>query len=55
MPTIDVYKLDEDMIRKATEEDCKEDVLYLGDRKYTLKDRCVMWHDDFQARKVIGE
>lgn len=54
MPTIDVYKIDEDLLREATDEDSKENVLHLGDCKYALKDRWCVWQDDFEARKVIG-
>ena len=54
MPTIDVYKIDEDLLIEATDEDDKDDVLHLGDYKYVLKDKFVFWTDDFEERKVIG-
>ena len=36
MPTIDVYKINEDMIREATEEDRIDRVMYFNDKKYVL-------------------
>lgn len=54
MPTIDVYRIDEDMIREATDEDCTEEMMYLGDSKYVLKDKWVVLTEDFGVRKVIG-
>lgn len=54
MPTIDVYRIDEDMIREAADEDCTEEMMHLGDSKYVLKDKWVVWTEDFEARKVIG-
>lgn len=57
MPTMYVYKIDEDMIREATDED-REDhtyrIMYLDDREYVLKDGIRTWDDEFYERKVIG-
>lgn len=54
MPTIDVYVLDDDFIREFTDEDREDDSLYLDGKTYVLKDKNIIWHDDFEARKVIG-
>lgn len=53
MPTIDVYRIDEDFIREFTDEDCKDDALYLDDKVYVLKDKVAIWKDVFEARMVI--
>lgn len=55
MPTIYVYKIDEDLVREATDEDDKDDMMYLDDCRYVLKDEWVVWQDGFEARKVIGK
>ena len=36
MPTISVFKISEDLIREATDEDREEELLYLDDKKYVL-------------------
>ena len=54
MPTIDVYRIDEDFIREFTDEDRKDDALYLDDKRYVLKEACTIWTKEFEARKVIG-
>ena len=54
MPTIDVYRIDEEFIREFTDEDRKDDVLYLDDKRYVLKEVCTIWAKEFEARKVIG-
>lgn len=38
MPVIDVYKIDESVIRAANEKDSDWRILYLEDKKYVLKD-----------------
>lgn len=53
MPTIDVHKLNEDLLRESTDEDSIENMLYLDDCKYVLKDRWCIWQDGFEANKVI--
>lgn len=55
MPTIEVHKIDEDMIREATDEDDRDNVLYFGEARYILKDRWSIYSDEFESRKVIGE
>lgn len=42
MPTIAVYKIDEDMLIEPNEGDMKEDIMHLDDREYVLKDRWFM-------------
>lgn len=55
MPTIDVYEIDESMIREAEDDDSAENIMYLGDCRYVLEDgmRWQIYTDEFQARKVI--
>lgn len=54
MPTIEVYRIEEDLLREATEEDSKEDIMHLDDAKYVLKDKWIVWQEEFEERKVIG-
>lgn len=57
MPTIYVYKIDEDMIREVTDEereDRTERIMYLDDREYLLADGVYTWDDEFEERMVIG-
>lgn len=56
MPTIEVYRVDENMFREAEEEDDSlENIIYLDDHKYVFEDgmRWAIYTDEFQARKVI--
>ena len=53
MPTIDVYRIDEDFIRDFTDEDREDNALYLDDKRYALKEACTIWTKEFEARKVI--
>lgn len=55
MPTIDVYRVDETMIREAEEDDPAENIMCLDDHKYVLADgmRRAIYTDEFQVRKVI--
>lgn len=55
MPTIEVYRVDENMIREAEDDDSLENIMYLDDHKYVLEDgmRWQIYTDEFQARKVI--
>lgn len=50
----DVYKIDEELLREATDEDSIENVLHLSECKYALKDRWCILHEGFEKRKVIG-
>lgn len=54
MPTIEVYRINEDFIREITDEDDKDEKLYLNGRVYVLKDRYSIKSDDFKRRKVLG-
>ena len=38
MPTIDVYKINDSFIRQATDDDSSENILYMDDGKYVLKE-----------------
>lgn len=38
MPTIDVYKINDSFIRQATDDDSSENILYMVDGKYVLKE-----------------
>ena len=52
MPIIEVYKIDETMIREATEEDADYRILHLGDKKYVLKDALHNLYDDKEAKVI---
>lgn len=45
MPTIAVYKINEDMLREPNEGQAKEDIMRLDDREYVLKDKWFMYDD----------
>ena len=53
MPDIHVYRINEDLLREATDEDNDDIVLHLGDCKYALKDRWIFRSDGFEANKLI--
>ena len=55
MPTIEVYRVDENMFREAEDDDSAEDIIYLDDCKYVFEDGMwlAIYTDEFQARKVI--
>ena len=42
MPKIEVYKIDENMIKEATKDDAKYDIMYLNGNKYVLN-RHIPW------------
>ena len=46
MPTINVYKIDENILREATDKDIINNKLYLGDKKYVLKKDIYDWKTD---------
>lgn len=37
MPTIDVFKIDKNVLREATDDDEPYNILHLGEKKYVLK------------------
>ena len=37
MPTIDVFKIDKNVLREATDDDEAYNILHLGEKKYVLK------------------
>ena len=37
MPTIEVYRINDSFIEPATDDDSKDDILYMDDGKYVLK------------------
>lgn len=51
MPELHVYRIDEDMIREATDEDDSYDVLMLDGGKYVLKDWTLRYGNEME--KVI--
>lgn len=53
MPTIEVFKIDMDLLKDVTDEDDGDTVMYLDDRKYNIKDPWTIWSDEFEARRVI--
>lgn len=53
MPVIEVYKVDEDMLREATDDDDKDDILTVDDRKYVFKDWSSRYGNGM--KKVIGK
>lgn len=53
MPTIEVFKIDMDILREVNDEDDKDCMMYLGDKVYALKDRWTIWSDEFEAGRVI--
>ena len=38
MPRIEVYKIDENMIKEATKDDPEYDIMYLNGNKYVLNE-----------------
>ena len=42
MPEIEVYKIDENMIKEATKDDTEYDIMYLNGNKYVLN-RHIPW------------
>lgn len=52
MPIIQVYKIDETMIRESTSEDYGYDTVHLGDSKYVIKD-CFKYGSKLYEMKVI--
>lgn len=54
MPTISVYKIDENMIREARDDDEDYNILHLGDKKYVLKKKLYDLHNFMKGvEKVI--
>lgn len=52
MPTIEVYKIDESIIRPATDEDIPDNILHLNGNKYVLKDSSIIY-DERKVEQVI--
>ena len=46
MPTIAVYRIDDSFIRQAIDDDSSEDILYMADGKYALRDGIYTWSPD---------
>lgn len=53
MPTIEVYKIDEGMIREATDNDNPDYVMHLGEARYIAKKGCCLPYDFLRERRVI--
>ena len=45
MPTIGIYKIDENMIREARDDDKDYNILHLGTKKYVLKKKLYDSHN----------
>ena len=52
MPKIAVYKINEDMLIKPNEGHMKEDIMYLDDQEYVLKDRWFMYDHNEETEEV---
>ena len=48
MPTIEVWKVTEDDLREPTDDDCKDYVLHLGDKKYVMKEQRWDWSAKYE-------
>ena len=46
MPTIAVYRINDSFIEPATDDDSKDDILYMDDGKYALRDGIYTWSLD---------
>lgn len=55
MPKIYVYRIDENMIREAEDDDPEANIMYLGDCRCVLEDglRWQIVNDEFEARRIV--
>lgn len=54
MPTIDVFKIDKNVLREATDDDKDYNILHLGTKKYVLKKKLYDLHNFMKGvEKVI--
>ena len=52
MPRIQVYKIDETMIREATDDDALYKIMYLNDKKYVLTEGDWVLRENKEARVI---
>ena len=52
MPTIEVYKINKDILREATDNDKPYNILHLGEKKYVLKELIYDYKTDNYIKGV---
>lgn len=52
MPTIDVFKIDKNVLREATDDDEPYNILHLGEKKYVLKNPIYDYKTDNYIKGV---
>lgn len=52
MPTIDVYRINDSFIEPATDDDSKDEILYMDNGKYVLK-KCIHEYGCVDGRVVV--
>ena len=52
MPTIDVFKIDKNVLREATDDDEPYNILHLGEKKYALKEPIYDYETDNYIKGV---
>ena len=52
MPTIEVYRINKDILREATDDDKPYNILYLGEKKYVLKEPIYDYETDNYIKGV---
>ena len=52
MPTIDVFKIDKNILREATDDDEPYKILHLGEKKYALKEPIYDYETDNYIKGV---
>ena len=52
MPTIDVFKIDKNVLREAEEHDKPYNILHLGEKKYALKEPIYDYETDNYIKGV---
>lgn len=52
MPTIDVFKIDKNILREATDDDKPYNILHLGEKKYVLKKEIYDYKTDNYIKGV---
>ena len=52
MPTLDVFKIDKNVLREATDDDKPYNILHLGEKKYALKEPIYDYETDNYIKGV---
>ena len=52
MPTIDVFKINKDILREATDDDKPYNILHIGEKKYALKEPIYDYETDNYIKGV---